>query len=102
MKNDKELESLWRSRIENWKVSGKNGHKWARENNFHYTTFIYWRDKFGKPQKKTSPVFVELKDRPLKKSGVEVEISGCIIRVQQGFDPSLLLLCAQLLRKLPC
>ena len=75
--------------------------KWCEENNIAYQTFQYWKAKILKDQSGsrhrasiTRKSFTELIDRPYSNAtGVEIVISKTTIRLQKGFDQTVLKSC---------
>lgn len=67
----------WHKKINAWKISGKSGFAWCRENNINCKTFYTWRSRFfnqNKPASKLSlDSFVELKNKKCLSLEVEYE-----------------------------
>lgn len=81
--------SNWPDRLAAWRMSGKTGAAWCRDNGIGYYQFQYWRDKLRR-SKPAEPVgqFVQLTvDNPLP---LRLEFNGIHLHVSAGFDPHLL------------
>ena len=96
------LEAIWKKRVEEWKVSGKNVAQWSKENNIPSCQLYYWRDRFaGKPRRRlrrieSKSLFTEIKDDPEKQSaesGISISIQEVQINLSREFDQDALLRC---------
>ncbi len=101
MRSNLDKQVLWRKRIDECHTSGLSMRKWCEENNIAYQTFQYWKAKILKDQSGsrhrasiTRKSFTELIDRPYSNAtGVEIVISKTTIRLQKGFDQTVLKSC---------
>lgn len=75
----------WPARISAWRMSGKSGAAWCRDNGIGYYQFQYWKDKLR--QSGQHGQFVPLK---VACTPVRIECNGVYLHVASGFDPVLL------------
>jgi hypothetical protein len=96
----------WKERVLEWKASGKSAAVWCKENNIPYNTLIGWKNRFLNPNRNPcstpSNGFVELKDKPPLNSGIVLEYKDAKIRIESGFNPSVLKQCLACLKGMPC
>jgi hypothetical protein len=81
--------SDWSARLSEWRISGKSGAVWCRDNGIGYYQFQYWQKKLRKasqPALKTGQ-FVPLK---VASTSLRLECNGIYLHVSSGFDPALL------------
>jgi len=74
--------TLWSSRIEAWKASGKSGAAWCREQQISYNTFGYWKQALGQIEKR--PTFVELSEDS-QGMGITLECNEITIRLEENY-----------------
>jgi len=78
----------WSARLSAWRISGKSGLAWCRDNAISYDQFKYWQKKlqrvghYGKPGQ-----FVPL---VIASTPLRIECNGVYLHVSSGFDPALL------------
>lgn len=89
-----------KNHVNAWKASGKSCRQWAKDNNFSYSSLLYWRKKFSVDNPEETKAFIELRDQTQTSSGISLEIAGVILRVNSSFDHATLVACIELLRKL--
>jgi hypothetical protein len=78
----------WSARLSAWRLSGKSGAAWCRDNGIGYYQFIYWRDKLQQSRRRVKTGhFVPL---TLAATPVRLECNGVFLQVTSGFDPVLL------------
>ena len=78
----------WSARLSAWRISGKSGAAWCRDNGIGYYQFIYWRDKLQRPgQWGKTGQFIPL---TIVTTPVRLECNGVSLLVSPGFDPVLL------------
>jgi len=78
----------WSARLSAWRVSGKSGAAWCRDNAIGYYQFKYWQKKLRRPvQHGKSGQFVPLK---IASTPLRIECNGVYLHVSSGFDPALL------------
>ena len=78
----------WSARLSAWRLSGKSGAAWCRDNGIGYYQFLSWRDKlqrFG--QRGKTGHFVPL---TVAATPVRLECNSVSLQVTSGFDPVLL------------
>jgi hypothetical protein len=98
----------WKKKVLEWQASGKSIPAWSKENNIPSTTLRGWKDRFEKakekrsPQAKPSTAFIELEDKAPVTSGIFLEHQDIKIRLEPGFNPSVLKQCLKCLRGDPC
>jgi len=81
------LRAIWAGRIEKQRQSGKGVKAFCTEEGLKVWQFSYWRGVIHSA--KTEPKgFVEVKMK--SGGGVAIEVQGCRIEVERGFDPELL------------
>lgn len=95
----------WKQTVLEWKASGKSPAVWSKENKIPYTTFLGWKDRFNKSDKKqviTKPLkeFIELKDQISSHSGVSLDYYGVKIHLDPEFNPIVLKQCLSCLEVL--
>lgn len=78
----------WSDRLSAWRLSGKTGAAWCRDNGIGYYQFQYWRDKLrrSKPPEQAGH-FVPL---TVTATPLRLEYNGVYLHVPSGFDPNLL------------
>ncbi len=91
--------ALWQERLRRWKISGKSGPEWAKEQQIPYPTFCYWRTKLAD---QTSKSFVELVDASRTHQELYLEWQGITVRLSNDFDERALKRFLQLLQELQC
>ena len=79
--------AIWASHIERQRQSGKSVKAFCAEEGLKVWQFSYWRGVIH-PTKTEPKGFVEVKVKC--GGGVVVEVNGCRIEVERGFDPELL------------
>jgi len=78
----------WSARLSAWRISGKSGLAWCRDNAISYDQFKYWQKKLQRVgQHEKSGRFVPLK---IASTSLRIECSGVYLYVLPGFDPALL------------
>ena len=78
----------WSARISAWRVSGKSGAAWCRDNGIGYYQFQYWHKKLRRSgQHGKTGQFVPLK---ISSTPLHIECNGVYVHVSSGFDPVLL------------
>lgn len=78
----------WSTRISAWRLSGKSGAAWCRDNDIGYYQFQYWRKKLRRSGKQVKTgQFVPLK---VAFTPLRIECNGIYLQVSSGFDPVLL------------
>ena len=97
MKKRQQRVALWQERLRHWKVSGKSGPEWAKEQQIPYPTFCYWRSKLAGLN--TKP-FVELVDISQTPRELLLEWQGVAIRLSNDFDVHTLKRFLQVLQEL--
>ena len=81
------LRAIWAGRIEKQRQSGKGVKAFCTEEGLKVWQFSYWRGVIH-PTKTEPKGFVEVR---VKSGGrVAIEVKGCRIEVERGFDPELL------------
>lgn len=83
-------EKLWAERVRAWRASGQLAEDFANSIGFAPSTLRRWASQLGRSQ---APRFVELVPQasvPPERRNMVVEVGAARIRVEQGFDPSLL------------
>ena len=73
---------IWAGHLERWQASGKSIKTFCAETGLKIHQFFYWR-KVLSPKPEPAG-FVELKVKPV--GGLIVEVKGCRIRVEPGFE----------------
>jgi hypothetical protein len=78
----------WSARLSAWRMSGKSGLAWCRDNAISYYQFQYWQKKLRRsgPLAKSGQ-FVPLK---IASTSLRIECNGVYLHVSPGFDPALL------------
>ena len=79
--------AIWVGRIEKQQRSGKSVKAFCTEEGLKVWQFSYWRSVIH-PAKTEPKGFVEVKVK--SGGGVAIEVKGCRIEVERGFDPELL------------
>lgn len=98
----------WKKKVLEWQASGKSILEWSKENNIPYTTLRGWKDRFEKakekrtPQAKPTTAFIELEEKASATSGIFLEYQDIKIRLEPGFNSSVLKQCLTCLRWTPC
>ena len=78
----------WSARLSAWRISGKSGLAWCRDNAISYDQFKYWQKKLQRVgQHRKSGQFVPLK---IATTPLRIECNGLYLHVSSGFDPVLL------------
>jgi hypothetical protein len=78
----------WSARLSAWRLSGKSGLAWCRDNAISYDQFKYWQKKLQRAgQHEKSGRFVPLK---IASASLRIECNGVYLHVSPGFDPLLL------------
>jgi hypothetical protein len=72
----------WGGHLDQWQASGKSIKTFCAETGLKIHQFFYWR-KVLSPKPEPAG-FVELKVKPV--GGLIVEVKGCRIRVEPGFE----------------
>jgi hypothetical protein len=82
----------WSARLSAWRISGKSGLAWCRDNAISYDQFKYWQKKLLQVwHHKKSGQFVPLKvASTLASTPLRLECNGVYLHVSSGFDPLLL------------
>ena len=97
MEKNQQRIALWKEKLRQWKISGKSGPEWAKEQHIPYPTFCYWRAKLtGSPSKS----FVELIDISKTRQELLLEWQGIAIRLSNEFDVQTLKRFLQVLQEL--
>jgi hypothetical protein len=78
---------IWTGRIEKQRQSGKGVKAFCEEAGLKVWQFSYWRSVIH-PAKTEPKGFVEVKVK--LGGGVAIEVNGCRIEIERGFDPELL------------
>ena len=78
---------IWTGRIEKQRLSGKGVKAFCEEEGLKVWQFSYWRGVIH-PAKTEPKGFVEVNVK--SGGGVAIEVNGCRIEVERGFDPELL------------
>ncbi len=79
----------WSVRISAWRMSGKSGASWCRDNAISYYQFKYWQKKLRPPtQHVKTGQFISLKVATAAQ--LRIECNGTYLHVSSGFDPVLL------------
>ena len=87
----------WSAQLSAWRISGKSGLAWCRDNAISYYQFKYWQKKLRGPvQHGKSGQFVPLK---VASTPLRIECNGVDLYVSSGFDPVLLREVVSVLRK---
>ena len=81
------LRAIWAGRIEKQRQSGKGVKAFCTEEGLKVWQFSYWRGVIH-PAKTEPKGFLEVKVK--SGGGVAIEVKGCRIEVERGFDPELL------------
>lgn len=92
----------WKKKIEAWQASGKTITVWCQENKISYVSFLSWRKRLGysfKGQQQKTP-FVELPEDRQATETIELLFKGITLRLSNQFDPSALLRCLDVLKRL--
>jgi hypothetical protein len=77
--------ALWAKRIQERKQSGKSIRQYCTEQGLKEYHYYHWQRKLRLPPP-ASQGFVELKAQPVG-GRIAVEVRGCRIEVERGFDP---------------
>ena len=78
----------WPDRLAAWRLSGKTGAAWCRDNGIGYYQFQYWQDKLCRSEAgERSGHFVPL---TIAAPPLRLEYNGVCLQVSSGFDPNLL------------
>lgn len=78
----------WSARLSAWRISGKSGLAWCRDNAINYDQFKYWQKKLQRVgHHGKSGQFVPLK---IAFTSLRIECNGAYLHVSPGFDPVLL------------
>jgi hypothetical protein len=78
----------WSAKLSAWRISGKSGTVWCRDNAISYYQFQYWQKKLRRSgQHGKSGQFVPLK---IASTPLRIECNGVYLHVSSGFDPALL------------
>lgn len=78
----------WSARFSAWRLSGKSGMTWCRDNAISYHQFKYWQKKLRQSgQLGSTGQFVPLK---VSSTPLRIECNGTYLHVSSGFDPVLL------------
>jgi hypothetical protein len=78
----------WSVRLSAWRMSGKSGTAWCRDNAISYYQFQYWQKKLRRSGQLAKPgQFVPLK---IASTFLRIECNGIYLHVSPGFDPALL------------
>ena len=78
----------WSARLTAWRISGKSGLAWCRDNAISYDQFKYWQKKLQPPVPRgMSGQFVPLN---IVSTPLRIECNGVYLHVLSGFDPALL------------
>lgn len=78
----------WSARLSAWRISGKSGLAWCRDNAISYDQFKYWQKKLQRvEQHRKAGQFVPLK---MTSTPLRIECNGVNLHVSAGFDPALL------------
>lgn len=78
----------WSARLSSWRLSGKSGLAWCRDNAISYDQFKYWQKKLRRVQHHGKPgQFVPFK---IASTSLRIECNGVYLHVLPGFDPALL------------
>ena len=106
MKQDNIIRSpeYWLELIEECQQSNMSAQSWCKKQNIPYKKFIYRRTRLANtfcssPQAPSSS-FVELSDKHSAFSGFEIHYHNFSLKLQKNFDPSALLSCLQVMKKL--
>ncbi len=78
----------WSARLSEWRISGKSGSAWCRDNAISYYQFKYWQKKLrpsGQQRKLGRFVPLKIATTPLR-----IECNGVYLHISPGFDPMLL------------
>jgi len=80
--------SDWPAKLSEWRMSGKSGSAWCRDNGISYYQFQYWQKK----QRRASQLVKTGQFVPLKvaSTSLRIECNGIYLHVSCGFDPALL------------
>ncbi len=89
--------ALWQERLRRWKISGKSGPKWAKEQRIPYHTFCYWRAKLA-----DRASFIELVDASRTHQELHLEWRGIALRLSNDFDERALKRFLRVLQELQC
>lgn len=95
-----EKHQKWKALVEDCRASKLSKRQWCREHKIPDSTFRYWEVKFSTKEQALGKSFVELPER--EESGIVLEVQGVKIRLDKGFDESLLLSCLRVLRRSSC
>lgn len=79
--------AIWSGHIDRQRQSGKGVKAFCTEEGLKVWQFSYWRGVIH-PAKKEPKGFVEVNVK--SGGGVAIEVNGCRIEVERGFDPELL------------
>lgn len=74
----------WKERIEERKQSGKSIREYCAEQGIKEHQYYHWQHKLRGPTPRRQG-FVELKAKT-ERNGLRVEVGGCRIEVERGFD----------------
>ncbi len=99
MEKGQQRVALWQERLRRWKISGKSGPKWAKEQRIPYHTFCYWRTKLAD---QTSKSFIELVDASGTHQELQLEWQGITVRLSKDFNERALKRFLQVLQELQC
>lgn len=95
----------WKTKILEWKASGKNRRAWCQENKIPYTTFSGWEKRlkqFDNSLASAGTGFIELKDQKRSDSGITLEYNGVRIHLKAEFDQIVFEQCLNCLRGALC
>lgn len=90
----------WKDMIDKWQASEKSMAEFCRDEKLSYWTFREWKDRFLKPERKSSSglVKVNLKKEQQKSQAIEVLVGPSRILVPQHFDETHLIRIVKTLR----
>ncbi len=78
----------WSAKLSAWRLSGKSGAAWCRDNGIGYYQFQYWRKKLRRSsQQGKTGQFVPLS---VASTPLRIECNGVYMHVSSGFNPVLL------------
>ena len=87
----------WSAQLSAWRISGKSGLAWCRDNAISYYQFQYWQKKLRRSEHHGKPgQFVPLK---IASTPLRIECNGVFLHVSSGFDPALLRKVVSVLRE---
>ena len=78
----------WSARLSAWRISGKSGAAWCRDNAIDYDQFKYWQKKLMRPVQHVK--FGQFIPLEIASTPLRIECNGVYLHISSGFDHALL------------